>query len=53
MSNLLRQHWWVSSAGIQENPTLKQFIYPRIHLHPCLRWAVVRAPTSADGEDYS
>ena len=53
MSNLLRQHWWVSSAGIPENHTLKELTYPRLHLHPCLRRVVVREPTCADAEDYS
>ena len=41
----------MSSTGILENPT--QLIYPRLHLHPCLRWVLVRATTSADTEDYS
>ena len=53
MSNLLRQSKWESSTGIQENPTLKQLVYPRLHLYSCLSWVVVRAPTSADAEDYS
>ena len=53
MSNLLHQHYLVSSAEITENPTLKQLIYPRLHLYPYLRWVVVRAPTSTDAEDYS
>ena len=53
MSNHLCQHLWVSSARISENPTLRKLIYPRLHLYPSLRWVLVRAPTSADAEDYS
>ena len=43
----------MSSTGISENPALKQLIYPRLYLRPCLRWVVVKAATSADAEDYS
>ena len=43
----------MSSIGITENATLKQLIYPKLQLYPCLRWVMVMATTSDDAEDYS